>query len=249
MSAPDILDEIKSDLGVATGDTTSDEWLNRRIAGIWARMEAYTSRALCAPPQKFVDDWGNIVTTHRYYMEPPMLHYAPRGSVFLRCFPVVSIDDVTMHGNAGDANVVRFDQRTGKLFTLIENSWVHDLSQTLRQSQARITYTAGWADIPADLYEVVLGAIQPLWATKKAGGAGAGLMGAISDITVADVGQVKLSEANLFVSSAAKAGGGTADPLLGPYVNMLDLYIDHRVRIGNEGQPTTEPVAAPAPPP
>lgn len=245
MSTPDILDEIKDDLGIAADDDTSDAWLTRRIAGIWSRMEAYTSRALCAPPAQFVDDWGNISTTHAFQPEPPALWHAPRSSVFLRCFPVVSIDEVISNGaTAIDADGVRFDARTGKLFGLDANQFASDLSVVLRSTQARITYKAGWAEIPADLYEVVLGAIQPLWKAKQTGGGAGGLAGAITGITVADVGQVELAEANLFVSSAARAAGGAGDPLLGPYANMLDLYIDHRVRIGNEGQPTTELVAA-----
>ena len=48
--APIDLDTIKDDLGIPTGDTSQDEWLQRRIDGVWARMEAYTCRKLCAPP-------------------------------------------------------------------------------------------------------------------------------------------------------------------------------------------------------
>jgi hypothetical protein len=246
MSAPDIVDEIKLALGIT--DSASDAWLAGRIAGIWARMEVYTSRALCSPPQQFIDDWGNISNTQRIAGEPPSFWYPPSGSVFLRCFPVVSIDEVISNGATPvDPAGVRFDKRTGKLFTL-SDQWATDLSVVLRSSQARITYKAGWAEVPADLFEVVLGAIQPLWKAKSTGGGTAGgLAGAITGITVADVGAVEIAEANLFVSSAAKSGGGSGDPLLGPYANMLDVYIDHRVRIGNEGQPTTD--AVPAAPP
>lgn len=259
MSAPAILDNIKADLGIT--DNASDAWLQRRIDGVWARMEVFTSRKLCAPPQTFVDDWGQISGTAVVYPLPPILMTPPRGSVFLRCFPVTSIDAVELDGQALDAEhvaAVSYDQRTGKLFTIRGDSVIsEDLSQTLRGSRARVTYKAGWATVPADLYEIVLGAIQPLWAAKK-GGAVPGVAGSVTGINVMDVGSVELAEASLFVSSAARSSGGAADPLLGPYANMLGLYIDHRVRIGNEGQQTTThvptaPLAAaepaPEPPP
>ena len=237
--APNILDDIKADLGI-TG-STDDAWLQRRIDGIWARMEVYTSRKLCAPPAKFADDWGNIVNTQPIYPMPPPLMSMPRGSVFLRVCPVVSIDAVISDGSpiAPAQMAVQFDSRTGKLFALRVGEMTGDMSSALRQSRARVEYTAGWATIPADLYEIVLGAIQPLWTAKKAGAAG-GIQGTVSGINVMDVGSIEISDANSFVATASKASGGAGDPLLGPYANMLNIYIDHRARIGWEGMPTTE---------
>ncbi|HKV17357.1 MAG TPA: phage head-tail connector protein [Reyranella sp.] len=243
MTAPAILDDIKADLGI-TGNT-DDAWLQRRINAVWARMEVYTSRKLCAPPAKFVDDWGQIASQGVVHVLPPILMQPARGSVFLRCFPVVSIEAVELHEGATAADDVTFDARTGKLFSVRGSIYAEDLSVALRAARAKITYTAGWATVPADLYEIVLGALQPLWAAKKAGGV-PGVSGALTGISVQDVGSIELAEGNLFVSTAAKAGGGSGDPLLGPYANMLELYIDHRVRIGNAGQPTT--VEVPPPP-
>lgn len=236
MSAPDLLDDIKQDLGIT--DDASDAWLQRRIEGIWARMEVYTSRALCAPPQAFVDDWGQIASSVVAVM-PPVLWEAPRGSVFLRCFPVASIESVEINGETVDGSGVSFDWRTGKLFSIRPTVWAEDLSRALRDAQARITYKAGWAQVPADLYEIVLGSILPQWQAKQAGGAGGA--GTVNSINVVDVGTVELGQGTSFVQSTLK-GVRVEDPLLGPYANMLDLYIDHRVRIGNAGQPTTTPV-------
>lgn len=254
MSAPaELLEQIKLALGIT--DNADDAWLQQRINGIWARMEVYTSRKLCAPPQKFVDDWGNIASNSSQPL-PPILMYPPRGSVFLRYFPVATIEAIELDGGAlAPADIApRWDKATGKLFALrAVDGFPVDLGQTLRQSRARITYTAGWTAIPADLFEVVLGAMQPLWTAKKGGGV-PGVSGNVTGINVQDVGSIELSEGNLFVTSAAKSSGGGGDPLLGPWANMLALYIDHRSRIGNEGQPTTEEVpaaaaAAPAPEP
>jgi len=46
MHAPVDLDTIKDDLGIPHGDTNQDEWLQRRIDGVWARMEAYRPHRL-----------------------------------------------------------------------------------------------------------------------------------------------------------------------------------------------------------
>ena len=40
MHAAADLDTIEDGLGIPQGDTGQDEWLQRRIVGVWARMEA-----------------------------------------------------------------------------------------------------------------------------------------------------------------------------------------------------------------
>jgi len=236
MTAPDILDEIKQDLDV-TG-STDDAWFQRRIDAIWRRMEVYTERALCVPPKAFIDDWGLIAQTGVIAM-PPLIAAVPRASVFLRYFPVVSVDAVYLNDTSVTPANVSFDRNNGKLLSVQNAIYAEDMSRALLTSKARITYKAGWADVPADLYEIVLGALQPLWAAKKGGGV-PGVSGNVTGINVMDVGSVELSDANLFVASAAKSGKA-GDPLLGPYASMLDHYIDYRSRIGWAGQPTTIP--------
>lgn len=243
MSAPDILDEIKEDLGITDDD--SDAWLERRIAGIWSRMEHYTSRALCSPPQGFVDDWGLISFNGTQLPAPPATWLPPRASVFLRYFPVASIDAVNWDTGTGDASAVRFDARTGKLFGF-DQVWAEDLGPFLFNARMRVTYKAGWDEVPGDLYEIVLGAMQTLWAGRGGAAGSGGLSGTIESINVVDVGTVQLSQGNAFVQSANK-GAGAADPLLGPYVSLLDLYVDHRNLLGWQGQPTTTPVEPPPP--
>src|SRR5262249_28976189 len=146
MSAPDILDAIKADLGIT--DNSQDQWVQRRIDGAWARMEAYTLRKLCSPPQSFVDDWGDIATVQEAQPQPPMLYMPPAATVFLRYFPVTEISALELDGAAGLAADVRFDPRTGKLFTLYPGSiYAEDLSRTLFTSRAKVTYKAGWNTI------------------------------------------------------------------------------------------------------
>jgi hypothetical protein len=240
MSAPAaLLDNIKDDLGIT--DTASDAWLQRRLDGIWSRIEHYTSRVLASPPAAFIDDWSRMVINDPQQPLPPPLYFAPRATVFLRYFPVASIEAVELDGQTGVPGDVRFDPRTGKLFNLDGSSFAQDLSSRLFMAQTRITYKAGWDEVPGDLYEIVLGAMQTLWEGRGGSAGGGGLTGTVSEISVIDVGSVQMSAGNAFVNATMK-GVGTTDPLLGPYLNMLDLYVDHRSLIGHALLPVTEPV-------
>lgn len=239
MSAPDILADIKSDLGIT--DSASDEWLGRRIAGIWSRMEHYTSRALCSPPQTFIDDWGLISFNGTQLPSPPATWVPPRASVFLRYFPVVSIEAIEHDGAAGDPTKVRWDGRTGKLFNF-DQVWAEDLGPFLFNSRTRVTYKAGWAELPGDLYEIVLGSMQALWSGRGGSSGSGGVQGTINTINVVDVGSVELGQGNAFVESTLK-GVRVSDPLLGPYTSLLDLYVDERNLLGWQGQPSTTAVA------
>jgi hypothetical protein len=238
--APVDLDIIKDDLGIPQGDTSEDEWLQRRIDGVWARMEAYTCRKLCAPPSAFIDDWGELIDQHYSWNQPPMISYPRRGSVFLRHFPVASIDAIVVNDLAHAVTDVRWDKASGKLLSLQVSGIAEDLGQLLVSGRARITYKAGWDELPADLYECLLGCMQTLWAQRQSQSAGMS-GGTVNRISVIDVGDVELSPVNPFVQAASR-GPGAADPLLGPYANVLDVYVDHRSGMGLEIFQTTRAV-------
>jgi len=251
---PGLLDQIKDDLGIPAGDTTNDAWLQRRIDNVWARFEKYCCRALPVPPAQFIDDWG-LIAEHSNRVEPPLIDHWPVGSPFLRYCPVVSIDAITTgppgQTQDGDPTRVMFEPASGKLFGIDAAAqwqsaqWTHDVSFALRRSQVRITYTAGWATCPGDLYEALLNIIAPLWATRQAQQAGGGFGGGtVSRINIVDVGEIDLDTAGAFAESAARARGG-GDPLLGPWITLLDSYVDVRVQMGSPLIPVTTAVVAP----
>jgi hypothetical protein len=243
VAPPSLLDTIKDDLGIPPTDTTNDAWLQRRIDGIWARFEKYCCRVLPVPPAQFIDDWG-LIAEHSNRVEPPLIDHWPVGSPFLRYCPVVSVDAITRAGVDGDASKVMFEPASGKLFGLDGVPWAYDVSFELRGSQVAITYTAGWATVPADLYEALLGCITPLWQSRASQADGANGGGNVKSISVVDVGQVDFQDAGPFVMSAMRgvAGPGAGDPLLGPWTTLLNNYMDVRVQMGSPLIPTTRPV-------
>jgi hypothetical protein len=243
MLAPSLLAMLKDDLGIPADDTTYDAWLTRRADNIWRRFETYTGRTLATPPASFVDDWSKVSQVQAWDNLPPVLAFPPVGSVFLRVTPVMAVTALELHGQTADSVKVLFEPASGKLFSLTDAQYGHDVSQELRQGHARITYTAGWSDCPGDLYEALLGALQPLWGQKQAASAGlSGLGGTVTSVNVTDVGSVEVSAGNMYVDAANRSRSpGGPDPMLGPWVNILDSYRDLRVQTGSPLIPVTTP--------
>lgn len=249
------LEVIKDDLGITGSE--NDDWLIRRIGGVWARFETYTSRYLAVPPATFMDDWGALSSIMATASQPPAIDFPPVGSPFLRATPVRSIIGVVRNGTpANDPTTVVYESGSGKLFSLGDGQLAHDVSRELRAGSVRITYTAGWDTIPADLYEALLGCLSVLWAQRTGQSAGIPGGGSISSIDVTDLGAMTFGGSTFVEAALKRGGGGVADPLLGPWTTNLDYYYDARVNMGSPLIPTTISLAtsdaasivAPSPP-
>jgi hypothetical protein len=233
---------LKDDLGIDPADTSNDAWLQRRVNGVWQRMETYTARSLSSPPSGFVDDWGELVMNDRVQQQPPLWNnMRPRASVFLRQFPVLSINGVELNGTPIDPGFAIVDNKTGKLFGLDGSSlYARDLGVLLPSARAKVTYLAGWAELPSDLYEVLLQAMEVQWNSRLAQESGLG-GGNVNEVQVQDVGSFKMSSTNAFTTAANK-GTGAIDPMLGPYTAILDNYVDWRASLGLSTFATTTDV-------
>ena len=237
--APVDIATIKDDLGIPAGDTTHDAWLQRRIDGIWSRFQTYTGRPLLLA-SGWEDDWGRLITNHPAATEPPLWRAGESGTVFLRVFPVQSVSRLVLNGAQQDPTRLMVDGESGKLVGL--DGCRSDLRTLLVRGAAVVEYQAGFSELPADLYEAMLGALVPLWASRQSSAAG-GPAGMATRISAIDVGEVELSGvANAFVDASLK-GVRTPDPLLGPYTALLDPYVDWRSMITG-AYPTTNPVEA-----
>jgi hypothetical protein len=241
------LEILKDDLNIPASDTSNDAWLQRRMDEIWARFEVFTSRKLVSPPASFVDDWGQIAINGVHINLPPSREYWPRTTVFLTVYPVVAVTAINLSGNdMPDLSGLQLDPRSGKLLQLDQNvlPFIYGdggLDRRLLYEQARVTYTAGFDTVPADLYAALLGVLTPLWQARQAQQAGFG-GGSITQVDVMDVGSVQLAGANTFVEASLK-GSKMTDPLLGPWAANLTDYIDWRATLGAEGFPTSTPDA------
>jgi len=236
----DLLADLKDDLYIPADDTSQDAWLQRRIAGIWARFETYTGRPL-ALSSSWADNWGELVGTGTR-VQPPLIARGGGATVFLRVFPVQQITRLSLNGSDMDAARLMFDGEDGKLLGL--DGFASDLRSYLVSTRALVEYVAGWESVPRDLYEALLGALTPLWAARsqQQGGIGGG---GISRINAVDVGDVEFSAANQFVDAAQRGTEAVNDPLLGPFATLLDPYVDWRSMIGGV-YPTTVPLDAAA---
>jgi hypothetical protein len=237
------LDTIKDDLGIPLDDTTQDAWLQRRIADIWGRFESYTMRSLAVPPATFVDDWSAVVELSRHILLPPSWDFRQRASTFLRQFPVIAITAFEIDGGPGDPAIVRFKASTGQLLSLDGNYWSHDLGWRLSGSRARITYTAGFATVPADLYGALVGVLQMMWTQRAA--TVAGLPAGVKSVNAIDVGEVSFYDSSKLLEQqiASTAEGG--DPLLGPFTASLAPYVDWRSGLGSATYAESAAVATP----
>ena len=237
------LDTIKDDLGIPLDDTTQDAWLQRRIADIWGRFESYTMRSLAVPPAPFVDDWSSVVELSRHVLLPPSWDFRQRASTFLRQFPVVEVTAFEIDGGPADPAVVRFKASSGQLLSL-DGNYTSDLGPRLAGSRARITYTAGFATVPADLYGALVGVLQMMWTQRAA--SVAGLPAGVKTVSAIDVGDVSFYDSSKLLEQqiASTAEGG--DPLLGPFTASLAPYVDWRSGLGSATY--AESVAVEAPP-
>lgn len=242
MTAPDFdLALVKDDVGIVGAD--DDAWLQRRIDATWARFETYTARYL-GRVAVFEDDWSRIAWQRWHcggQVYPPFHRQAV--SPFLTVTPVVEILAASQGATPISPALVMFDPASGLIESLAGNP-VRDQSRDLALLGAKITYRAGFAAVPGDLYEALVAIIRGQYATRKGGLQGVGAL-AIKTIAIADVGSIGVGGVSgEFESAAMKAGN--VDPFLGPWTATLDSYRDLAASLGREYSPTVRLVTAPA---
>jgi hypothetical protein len=162
---------------------------------------------------------------------PPSWDFQRTASTYLRQFPVVAVTAFEVDGAVSDPTLVRFNPKTGQLLSLDAAGWSHDLGPRLACSRAKITYTAGFATVPADLYGALVGVLQMLWTARAA--QEAGLPPGVRTVNAIDVGEVQFYDSSklleLQIASASEGG----DPMLGPFAAYLSPYVDWRSSLGS----------------
>jgi len=233
------LDILKDDIGMPPG-TENDAWLLRRVEGVWSRMETYCNRHL-GSLTSFRDVWKPA------QIESNVGAYWPySGGVvyYLRHYPVKEIL-LAIDGDQllPDPASVLFNPHNGALLGY------GPTGSPTYFSLPQIAYTAGYDPIPPDLYESMVGILQSVWNARSNAKSGLATGGMIpSQIDIADVGSITLGGGNTAsgFSSTLIAGGDYNDPMLGPYMYVLDGYRDKRAEMGSVLMPMTDDLG-PAP--
>jgi len=230
------LDDVKDDVGMPATGTENDAWLDRRISGILARFQRYTNRYL-GPVIAFQDAWQ---PTRPGANAPAYWPSYYGGAFYLRNYPVVTIDEASEGGATIDPATIIFETSSGLLVGYGAGS---------RFVIPVIKYSAGFQDMPADLYEAMIGILRTLWASRSMDKSGLSVGGMTpSSLTIADVGDVALTQGGgQGFDAALTAGGDYVDPYLGPYTYLLDSYTDLRAQMGSALMPVTTvvPVVVP----
>lgn len=129
-------------------------------------------------------------------MERTEEDYAVTGIVRLRAWPVESVSSVVIgNGPPVDVSMLAIDKRVGHVCMPTWSGWT------------TLVYVGGYDPLPPDL-EFALWQVAAAYYPSMASAAGVETGGAVRRITTPDVGTIEYA-------TAAAAGGGQADRLLG----------------------------------
>lgn len=179
-------------------------WVDKYTEVVLAAMRSVTRRYLY-PVALFRDSW-------------PTRAWFPRGLVALAEFPIKSISKITMD----------FRELTPQEYAAQPAGYVHFTSGTplgVTNGMA-VEYAAGYDVLPGDLYMALEAILRDLRAQFDASGSSGTGMGMPTKVSIIDVGSVDVgSTASAYQASAMRAAK-VLDPLLGPWMIVLDAYKD-----------------------
>lgn len=188
----------KAALGITDSDATRDTWLQRAINAMSSRIRDYCHR------------WFTQAT----YVEK----WATPGRVYLTETPVISLTSVTRDTTSVDVGTgVEIQKDTGLLHQVVGTNGISDWDGT---SHLEIVYTAGYAEIPADLEELIFIGLESRYQGWLAGTQGLGSAQGVNRVQYADGGAVTFQ-------GVAGLGGDVSDVpdfLLGFPIKALDMH-------------------------
>ncbi len=132
------LSEVKTALGIVTASGEQDVFLNRMITLADETAREYTGRHFSSA--QFVEIW-----------------YAP-AKVTTREYPIISVDAVDADGTSITPGSLRLDAKRGRLWRPDG-----DAMDWLGTDKLTVTYTAGYATIPAPIQEWAFLLIDIKW--------------------------------------------------------------------------------------
>ena len=191
------LSEVKTALGIVTASAEQDVFLNRMIDLADQTAREYTGRHFSSA--QFVEIW-----------------YAP-AKVTTREYPIISVDAVVSDGTSITPGSLRLDARRGRLWR--PDGDAMDWAGT---DKLTVTYTAGYATIPAPIQEwcfLLIDIKWRAWASSRGLESGGNQVSAIKNPDGSGVNYATL----------AGIGGTPADLpnyMAGAPLSALDSYRD-----------------------
>ena len=197
------LADIKSYLGISSGDTTYDAFLTAQGQLISDTIEAYCNRKfeVATYTQKFYnDEFGMIVKSISTF------HY-PLKTVTSVTEDTVALTDFRIHFPSGKlTNLLGFFSRGVK--------------------EVEVIYQAGYDVIPTPIQSVLLNLVQERY-NKHISGVSLNFGSDVQSISIP--GAISVQFDYSLQSNERKSAFGT---LLGNYINVLDYYRSERSLIG-----------------
>jgi hypothetical protein len=212
------LADIKAALGITTTTPEEDSYLQAQLTVVVALMQRYTHRQLFKAA----------------YSET---HLEPGHSVNLKEWPVESVASVSLDGQSLSNYLLIPDKGILRPYgscCACAGVWTG--------CKLEVSYIGGFDPLPPDLLLVVHSFMAEAWKRKPTAGIVAGggdELGQINKMTVFEVGSVEFDTGRLPGPYSSPrlfgAGGAVGDALgglLGQYLSILDLYVDHAAVIG-----------------
>lgn len=194
----------KARMGITATDTSKDLVIHNTLDAALALAEHYCDRKFFYKIDSAEYEWVNAYTLGLYR------------------FPVNTVQLMSKDGNT-HAHLTAKDYKVYNQGGMIEfkgRTFIDDVV---------IKYSGGYKVLPSDLELALWGIFDNIWAqTPSAVGGGGGgasvASGAIDSITIADVGTVRFNNGSSSSSSAAASGAYSANPLIGQWSTILDIY-------------------------
>jgi len=227
----ELVEALRTEIGLAPDDASQDAWLEARVNGILAAARRFARRHLW-PVASFRDVFAN---------EQPCCCPCGMPAAILAETPVQELTAITIDG--APADVADFEvSKSGRLYRINAGGVPVPVFAFLTLSTE---YTAGFVNLPADIFEAIAAIIRQAWGASSAGqAAGADPLLGVSRVTVFDVASVEYSDAGgaYYESSVPKSGNA----ILGPWTSVFYPYRDYARGIGLPRQRESELLADPA---
>lgn len=200
------LSEMKTYLGIDSGDTTNDAFLTSQITTISDSIESYCQRV-----------FAQTTYSETFYGAD----YCPMSYLMAFMFPLISVTSITEDGTLLDAANYRIHKPTGRVTRT-------DFGGFFCPEITVVVYSAGFAAIPEPLKSVVYSLVGERY-NKKINGVDLNFGSDVQRISIPGTISVDFDYSLQNNQRDTKWGA-----ILGNYINVIDAYRSDRAAIPSD---------------